>query len=111
LPHPHSHSQSHSHQSLHQHHQPLQQHAAPVPLSIPAAAPAPAPVPGHSASASRDLEDAPGEVDVHPPDWNTIESFQTRLQGLDYTLTQTMSKWAREGDPNQEIPHHEGLGM
>jgi hypothetical protein len=66
---------------------------------------------GHPGPAPRDLQDAPGEVDSHPPDWNTVESFQTRLQGLDYTLTQTMSKWARDQDPNQEIPRHEGLGM
>lgn len=65
----------------------------------------------HGGPGPRDLQDAPGEVDTHPPDWNTVESFQTRLQGLDYTLTQTMSKWAREQDPNQEVPHHEGLGM
>ncbi|KAJ5371858.1 hypothetical protein N7517_003864 [Penicillium concentricum] len=65
---------------------------------------------GHPGPA-RDLEDAPGEEDTHPPDWNTVESFQTRLQDLDYTLTQSMSKWARDQDPNQEIPHHEGLGM
>ncbi|KAJ5210057.1 hypothetical protein N7491_009869 [Penicillium cf. griseofulvum] len=66
---------------------------------------------GHPGPAPRDLEDAPGEEDTHPPDWNTVESFQTRLQDLDYTLTQSMSKWARDQDPNQEIPHHEGLGM
>jgi hypothetical protein len=65
----------------------------------------------HPGPAPRDLEDAPGEEDTHPPDWNTVESFQTRLQDLDYTLTQSMSKWARDQDPNQEIPHHEGLGM
>jgi hypothetical protein len=61
--------------------------------------------------APRDLEDAPGEDDTHPPDWNTVESFQTRLQNLDYTLTHTMSKWARDDHPNSEVPHHEGLGM
>lgn len=66
---------------------------------------------GQSGPAPRDLEDAPSEEDTHPPDWNTVESFQTRLQDLDYTLTQSMSKWAREQDPNAEIPHHEGLGM
>ncbi|KAJ5153851.1 uncharacterized protein N7500_009290 [Penicillium coprophilum] len=69
------------------------------------------PAHGHPGPAPRDLEDAPGEEDTHPPDWNTVESFQTRLQDLDYTLTQSMSKWARDQDPNQEIPHHEGLGM
>ncbi|KAJ9485836.1 hypothetical protein VN97_g7531 [Penicillium thymicola] len=66
---------------------------------------------GHPGPAPRDLEDAPSEVDTHPPDWNTVESFQTRLQDLDFTLTQSMSKWARDQDPNHEPPHHEGLGM
>lgn len=65
----------------------------------------------HPGPAPRDLEDAPSEVDTHPPDWNTVESFQTRLQDLDFTLTQSMSKWARDQDPNHEPPHHEGLGM
>jgi hypothetical protein len=59
----------------------------------------------------RDLEDAPSEADTHPPDWNSVESFQTRLQNLDFTLTQSMSKWARDQDPNHEPPHLEGLGM
>ncbi|KAJ6168047.1 hypothetical protein N7497_000890 [Penicillium chrysogenum] len=59
----------------------------------------------------RDLEYAPSEADIHPPDWNTVESFQTRLQNLDSTLTQSMSKWARDQDPNHEPPHHEGLGL
>ncbi|CAG8124605.1 unnamed protein product [Penicillium nalgiovense] len=66
---------------------------------------------GHPGPAPRDLVDAPSEADTHPPDWNTVESFQTRLQNLDFTLTQSMSKWARDQDPNHEPPHHEGLGM
>ncbi|QQK47519.1 Clr5 domain [Penicillium digitatum] len=66
---------------------------------------------GHPGPAPRDLDDAPSEADIHPPDWNTVESFQTRLQDLDFTLTQSMSKWARDQDPNHEPPHHEGLGM
>ncbi|CAP86420.1 hypothetical protein EN45_052010 [Penicillium chrysogenum] len=69
------------------------------------------PAHGHPGPAPRDLEDAPSEADTHPPDWNTVESFQTRLQNLDFTLTQSMSKWARDQDPNHEPPHHEGLGM
>jgi hypothetical protein len=71
----------------------------------------PHPAHGHPGPAPRDLEDAPSEADTHPPDWNTVESFQTRLQNLDFTLTQSMSKWARDQDPNHEPPHHEGLGM
>jgi hypothetical protein len=55
--------------------------------------------------------DAPGEIVPHSDDWNRLDTFQTRLEGLQYTLDRTMSKWAREADPNQEIPHHEGLGM
>ncbi|KAJ5781172.1 hypothetical protein N7457_006332 [Penicillium paradoxum] len=67
---------------------------------------------GQPGPAPRDLEDAPGEDDTHPSDWNTVESFQTRLQDLDYTLTQSMSKWASQQDPNSEIQgNHEGLGM
>ncbi|KAJ5566544.1 hypothetical protein N7535_008182 [Penicillium sp. DV-2018c] len=100
-PHPHSHSQPnhhvahphpHAHAHAHGHGHGPAVHAQPGP-------------------APRDLEDAPGEDDTHPPDWNTVESFQTRLQGLDYTLTHTMSKWARDDHPHSEIPHHEGLGM
>ncbi|KAJ5698594.1 hypothetical protein N7462_000599 [Penicillium macrosclerotiorum] len=48
---------------------------------------------------------------VHGPEWNRLDTFQTRLENLQYTLNQSMSKWAREQDPNQEITHHEGLGM
>ncbi|CAL5867833.1 uncharacterized protein PFLUO_LOCUS2054 [Penicillium psychrofluorescens] len=61
-------------------------------------------------------EDAEGEPETHPEEWNRLESFQTRLEGLQQTLDLTMSKWARENDPNHEFGHngqngHEGLGM
>jgi hypothetical protein len=61
-------------------------------------------------------EDAEGELETHPEEWNRLESFQTRLEGLQQTLDLTMSKWARENDPNHEFGHnghngHEGLGM
>ena len=59
----------------------------------------------------RDDIDAPGEIISHSDDWNRLDTFQTRLEGLQYTLNRTMSKWAREQDANQEISHHEGLGM
>ncbi|KAJ5310720.1 Cysteine synthase 2 [Penicillium atrosanguineum] len=66
----------------------------------------------HHSHANHDHDvDAPGEVVTHSDDWNRLDTFQTRLEGLQYTLDRTMSKWAREADPNQEIPHHEGLGM
>ncbi|OQD73838.1 hypothetical protein PENDEC_c013G06968 [Penicillium decumbens] len=59
----------------------------------------------------RDDIDAPGEVVTHSADWNRLDTFQNRLETLQYTLDRTMSKWAREQDPNQEISHHEGLGL
>ncbi|CDM33006.1 hypothetical protein DTO013E5_5789 [Penicillium roqueforti] len=106
---PHGHSPLPAHavhsshgQSAHSGHRSHSVHNAHTHTSHPHARPGPAP---------RDLEDAPGEADTHPPDWNTVESFQTRLQDLDFTLTQSMSKWARDHDPNHEPPHHEGLGM
>lgn len=52
-----------------------------------------------------------GEVLSPSDDWNRLDTFQNRLEGLQYTLDRTMSKWARDRDPNQEISHHEGLGM
>lgn len=64
----------------------------------------------HTGQTQREL-DASADGDVHPPDWNTVESFQHRLRGLDDTLAQSMSKWAREHDPTQGDPRHEGLGM
>lgn len=77
-----------------------------------------APGPGHPHHAHADHGhahrhdlDAPGEVVTHSDDWNRLDTFQTRLEGLQYTLDRTMSKWAREQDPNQEISHHEGLGL
>ncbi|CAG7922711.1 unnamed protein product [Penicillium olsonii] len=98
----HSHSNSHSHgHAVHAH-----AHALPHPHAHALHAHN---ARAHSGPAPTEPE-AP-DVDAHPPDWNTVESFQTRLQTLDYTLSQSMSKWAREQDPNQEIPHHEGLGM
>ncbi|CAG8127729.1 unnamed protein product [Penicillium nalgiovense] len=66
---------------------------------------------GHPRPAPRDLEDVCSEANTRPPDWDTAESFQTRLQGLDFTLTQSMSKWARGQTPSHESPHNEGLGM
>lgn len=84
-PHPHAHAHAHAHPVY------AHQHA-------------------HQGQASREL-DASADVDAHPPDWNTVESFQHRLRGLDDTLAQTMSKWAREHDPTQGDPRHEGLGM
>ncbi|KGO78279.1 hypothetical protein PITC_058920 [Penicillium italicum] len=97
----HSSHSSHPAHSVHSPHGSHAVHSAHAPRSAHA----------HPGPAPRDLEDAPSEADTHPPDWNTVESFQTRLQDLDFTLTQSMSKWARDQDPNHEPPHHEGLGM
>ncbi|KAJ6015356.1 hypothetical protein N7540_009947 [Penicillium herquei] len=54
--------------------------------------------------------DAPGEVVHHNDEWNRLDTFQTRLEGLQYTLDRTMSKWDAP-DSNQEMSHHEGLGL
>lgn len=91
----------------HPHHHHLH-HPATMGIAASTTAPVPAPIPGPT---HRDDVDAPGEVVSHSDDWNRLDTFQTRLEGLQYTLNQTMSKWAREQDPNQEISHHEGLGM
>lgn len=84
----------------------------PVSHPVPHSIAAPGPVhPHHHHAHHRDDVDAPGEVVAHSDDWNRLDTFQTRLEGLQYTLDRTMSKWAREQDPNQEISHHEGLGL
>ncbi|KAJ5183726.1 hypothetical protein N7492_001342 [Penicillium capsulatum] len=70
-------------------------------------APAPASGPAHH---SREL-DATGNMMPPAAGWSQLDAFQTRLESLQNTLNQSMSKWAREQDPNQEISHHEGLGM
>ncbi|KAJ5622449.1 hypothetical protein N7528_005681 [Penicillium herquei] len=54
--------------------------------------------------------DAPGEVVHNNDEWNRLDTFQTRLEGLQYTLDRTMSKWDGP-DSNQEMSHHEGLGL
>lgn len=68
---------------------------------------APAPIASH-----HDDVDAPGEV-AHPDDWNRLDVFQNRLNRLGSTLEESMAKWSssRDQDPNQEVPHHEGLGL
>lgn len=78
-------------------------------------------VPTHSAAAptpttthpGRNLDTAQAQGEVVPlsDNWNRLDAFQNRLEGLQYTLDRTMSKWARDQDPNQENNHHEGLGM
>ncbi|KAJ5651629.1 uncharacterized protein N7484_005352 [Penicillium longicatenatum] len=55
--------------------------------------------------------DPPGELVTNSDDWNRLDAFQTRLEGLQHTLNLTMSKWDREPDPNIEFTNHEGLGM
>ncbi|KAJ6134551.1 hypothetical protein N7523_000873 [Penicillium sp. IBT 18751x] len=139
--HPHPHPHQHPNQHQHQHHahptatQNSQRRTYPnIPDSVtashqmPGLPPvshavhpivAPGPIlqhphhlPSHPSHANHGHDvDAPGEVIQHSDDWNRLDTFQTRLEGLQYTLDRTMSKWAREADPNQEISHHEGLGM
>ncbi|KAJ5503843.1 hypothetical protein N7463_006717 [Penicillium fimorum] len=50
--------------------------------------------------APQNLERAPGEEDTQPPDWNTVEASQTRLQDLGFGLPQ--SRRAKYQDPNHE---------
>lgn len=101
------HSTSHQHpitlSPVHQpvHHQPVHH---PVVTSVP---PAPA---THAPAQNSDI-DAPGELETHSDDWNRLDTFQTRLEGLHVRLERSMSKWAQAQDPNAEISHHEGLGL
>ncbi|KAJ5114484.1 hypothetical protein NUU61_000243 [Penicillium alfredii] len=69
------------------------------------------PLSGPSVPIAHEDEDAPGEDEPHPDEWNRLDAFQTRLEGLQYTLNRTMSKWARDQDPSHDGAHHEGLGM
>lgn len=48
---------------------------------------------------------------AHSGTYASLDAFQNRLGELQNTLNESMAKWAREQDPNQEIPHHEGLGL
>lgn len=98
-------------------HPPEPVHHAPMPASTMPVAPAPAPGPGPSHPHHRSLDPhahahahAPANL-PHATGWSQLDAFQTRLEGLQNTLNQSMSKWAREQDPNQEFSHHEGLGM
>lgn len=90
-------------------HHPTEPIAHPVVHSV--THPGSATVPGQLHPQQQNDLDAPGEIVPHSDDWNRLDTFQTRLEGLQYTLNRTMSKWARDQDPNQEISHHEGLGM
>ncbi|KAJ6103383.1 hypothetical protein N7486_005810 [Penicillium sp. IBT 16267x] len=82
-------------------------------VSASASAPVPVTVPAHpQISHHRDDIDAPGEVVSNFQGWTPLDIFQNRLEGLQYELDRSMSKWSREQDPNQEISgHHEGLGQ
>lgn len=55
----------------------------------------------------------PPDMFTHPGpgSYASLDAFQNRLGELQNTLNESMAKWNREGDPNQEIPHHEGLGL
>ncbi|KAJ5157818.1 uncharacterized protein N7482_008918 [Penicillium canariense] len=54
---------------------------------------------------------APPGMFTHSGSYASLDAFQNRLGELQHTLNESMAKWAREQDPNQEIPHHEGLGL
>jgi len=51
------------------------------------------------------------DIFTHSGTYASLDAFQNRLGELQNTLNESMAKWAREQDPNQEIPHHEGLGL
>ncbi|KAJ5899922.1 hypothetical protein N7495_004666 [Penicillium taxi] len=101
------HHQQHPHPHQHQHpNYPVSVSAATTPVATQLLPPVPILNPSHRVDV-----DAPGEIVTHPDDWNRLDAFQDRLQHLQYTLNQSMSKWARDQDSNQEISHHEGLGL
>ncbi|KAJ5936648.1 hypothetical protein N7466_003098 [Penicillium verhagenii] len=132
--HHHSQSQAH-HQHQHQHHQHHNHHghilnpihpvhppvtaipsiAIPAPISsLPPSISSPAPTPtpiSIPVSLSTPVTAMPVSIVPGYDGWR-LDVFQNRLEGLQYELDRSMSKWAREQDPNQEIPgHHEGLGQ
>lgn len=95
------------HSSVHSVHPSVRSSGHPVVTQIPA----PAPISSHHHHHHHDDVDAPGEV-THPDDWNRLDVFQNRLNRLGSTLEESMAKWSsRDQDPNQEVPHHEGLGL
>ncbi|OOQ89876.1 hypothetical protein PEBR_08059 [Penicillium brasilianum] len=119
-PHP-SHPSAHQHQHQHQHQ--LPHPAVPHPLVHPVPHPAitasqntdhhppvALPLPG-SMQQHRGGMNGPPELFPHSSSYANLDAFQNRLGELGTTLNESMAKWAREQDPNQEIPHHEGLGL
>ncbi|KAJ5802116.1 uncharacterized protein N7503_004566 [Penicillium pulvis] len=83
--------------------------SVPIPVSAPAP---PVTLPAQPQLSHRDDIDAPGEVVSNFQGWTPLDIFQNRLEGLQYELDRSMSKWSREQDPNQELSgHHEGLGQ
>ncbi|KAJ5454018.1 uncharacterized protein N7458_004974 [Penicillium daleae] len=69
------------------------------------------PLPGSSTQQHRGGMNGPPEMFTHSSSYASLDAFQSRLGELQNTLNESMAKWAREQDPNQEIPHHEGLGL
>lgn len=69
------------------------------------------PLPGSSTQQHRGGMNGPPEMFSHSSSYASLDAFQSRLGELQNTLNESMAKWAREQDPNQEIPHHEGLGL
>ncbi|OQE23428.1 hypothetical protein PENFLA_c011G00274 [Penicillium flavigenum] len=47
-----------------------------------------------------------GQASQMGPDSGRLNSFESGLQQLQDTLDTPMSRWKREADPSQEIPHH-----
>lgn len=94
-------------------------HQLPLPAGITSAQnpdhlpPVALPLPGTSQHQHRGGMNGPPDMFTHPGagSYSSLDAFQNRLGELQNTLNESMAKWNREGDPNQEIPHHEGLGL
>ena len=71
------------------------------------------PLPGTAQLQQHRGMNGPPDMFTHsgPGSYASLDAFQSRLGELQNTLNESMAKWNREGDPNQEIPHHEGLGL
>ncbi|KAJ5355013.1 uncharacterized protein N7496_012225 [Penicillium cataractarum] len=114
-----SHHPHPSHPSAHQLPHPAVSHPLVHPVPHPAITtsqdadhhpPVALPLPG-SLQQHRGGMNGPPEMFPHSSSYASLDAFQNRLGELGTTLNESMAKWSREQDPNQEIPHHEGLGL